>query len=53
MESSGRPEQVHVSEVTSSLISEHYNLEDGEEVDGSLGHCILKNVLFKCVSLSY
>lgn len=34
MESSGRPEQVHISEITGSLISEHYNLEDGEEVDG-------------------
>lgn len=34
MESSGRPEHVHISDKTSKFLDESYVLEDGEEVDG-------------------
>lgn len=34
MESSGQPEQVHISEKTSTFIDKLYNLEEGDEVDG-------------------
>ena len=34
MESSGRPEQVHVSEETCSFLGDAYILEEGEEVYG-------------------
>lgn len=34
MESSGRPEQVHISEQTCGFLGDKYNLEEGEEVDG-------------------
>lgn len=34
MESSGRPEQVHISEQTCNFLGERYHLEDGEDVDG-------------------
>lgn len=40
MESSGRPKQVHISDITSHLISEYFNLEDGEEIDGIYGYSI-------------
>lgn len=35
MESSGRPEQVHISDKTSKFLNENYVLEEGEEVDGN------------------
>lgn len=35
MESSGRPEQVHISDKTSKFLNDNYVLEDGEEVDGN------------------
>lgn len=34
MESSGKPEQVHISEVTASFLGEAYYLDEGEEVFG-------------------
>lgn len=34
MESSGRPDQVHVSEETCSFLGDSYVIEEGEEVDG-------------------
>lgn len=35
MESSGRPEQVHISEQTCSFLGDNYYLEEGEEVEGN------------------
>lgn len=35
MESSGKPEQVHISEQTCSFLSDNYLLEEGEEVEGN------------------
>lgn len=34
MESSGKPEQVHISEETASFLGEAYYLDEGEEVFG-------------------
>ncbi|TMW39445.1 hypothetical protein DOY81_015475, partial [Sarcophaga bullata] len=34
MESSGKPEQVHISEVTASFLGEAYYLDEGDEVFG-------------------
>lgn len=34
MESSGKPEQVHISQETSSFLGDAYYLEEGEEVFG-------------------
>lgn len=34
MESTGKPEQVHISEVTASFLGEAYYLDEGEEVFG-------------------
>lgn len=42
MESSGRPEQVHISDKTSKFLDENYVLEDGEEVDGSVSNVFNK-----------
>lgn len=41
MESSGKPEQVHISEETSNFLGDAYMLEEGEEVFGklNLAHC--------------
>lgn len=37
MESSGRPEQVHISEQTCGFLGDNYYLEEGEEVEGNVG----------------
>lgn len=34
MESSGKPEQVHISEETASFLGEAYYLDEGQEVFG-------------------
>lgn len=43
MESSGRPEQVHISDQTCSFLGDRYNLEEGEEVDGEYTKLVLTN----------
>lgn len=35
MESTGRPEQVHISEETCSFLGDSYILEEGDEVFGN------------------
>lgn len=45
MESSGRPDQVHVSEETCSFLGDSYFIEEGEEVDGELSKSLLVVVL--------
>lgn len=37
MESTGKPEQVHISEQTCSFLGDNYLLDEGEDVEGS--HC--------------
>lgn len=53
MESSGRPEQVHISEVTRNFINDDYNIEDGEEVEGNIKYfiCVLYNSICFYISL--
>lgn len=34
MESTGRPEQVHISEQTCSFLGDNYFLDEGEDVEG-------------------
>lgn len=41
MESSGRPDQVHVSEETCSFLGDSYVIEEGEEVDGHRTYFVL------------
>ncbi|XP_055588059.1 adenylate cyclase type 9 isoform X2 [Uranotaenia lowii] len=41
MESSGRPDQVHVSEETCSFLGDAYIIEEGEEVDGHRTYFVL------------
>ncbi|XP_038112207.1 adenylate cyclase type 9 [Culex quinquefasciatus] len=41
MESSGRPDQVHVSEETCSFLGDSYFIEEGEEVDGHRTYFVL------------
>lgn len=36
MESSGKPDQVHVSEETCGFLGDSYIIEEGEEVDGKI-----------------
>ncbi|XP_058443636.1 adenylate cyclase type 9 isoform X2 [Malaya genurostris] len=41
MESSGRPDQVHVSEETCSFLGDSYLIEEGDEVDGHRTYFVL------------
>ncbi|XP_053682763.1 adenylate cyclase type 9 isoform X1 [Sabethes cyaneus] len=41
MESSGRPDQVHVSEETCSFLGDSYIIEEGDEVDGHRTYFVL------------
>lgn len=43
MESSGKPEQVHISEVTASFLGEAYYLDEGDEVFGKL-HTFIQSI---------
>ncbi|XP_049284947.1 adenylate cyclase type 9 isoform X1 [Anopheles funestus] len=41
MESSGKPDQVHVSEETCGFLGDSYTIEEGEEVDGHRTYFVL------------
>lgn len=41
MESSGKPEQVHISEETASFLGEAYYLDEGEEIFGKISFLTL------------
>lgn len=41
MESTGRPEQVHISETTSNFLGDSYYLEEGDDVDGHKTYFVL------------
>lgn len=46
MESSGKPEQVHISEETASFLGEAYYLDEGEEVFGNFKELLTFQSLF-------
>lgn len=58
MESSGRPEQVHISEQTCSFLGDNYYLEEGEEVEGNFDfiriqiYTLLRNCVSQIVKLN-
>lgn len=41
MESTGKPEQVHISEATSNFLGDSYYLEEGDDVDGHKTYFVL------------